>query len=70
MKYFDDEYSDHDSTSELEHAVLLPREVMNYLACGRNTFFKLVHTGALPAFRVGKQWRVLREDLIQFSHQM
>ena len=57
------------NTDELEHEVLLPREVMNYLGCGRNTFFKLVQSGTLPAFRVGKQWRVSREKLKEFTQE-
>lgn len=63
--YAEDDYCYH-NTDELEHEVLLPREVMNYLGCGRNTFFKLVQSGTLPAFRVGKQWRVSRENLKEF----
>lgn len=67
MKHYENEvnYLDY---QELEHAVVLPREAMNYLACGRSTFYHLVKTGALPAFRVGKQWRVTRENLIAFSN--
>ena len=64
MRKFDEDYYDEDI--EIEHEVLTPREVQYYLACGRSTFFKLVNTGQLPAFRVGKQWRVLREDLLAF----
>ena len=51
---------------EIEYDILLPREVMAYLACGRSTFYKLVRSGALPAFRVGKQWRVSRVELTKF----
>lgn len=42
---------------------LTPKEVMEELAIGRNTFYRLVNTGELPAFRIGKLWRVKREDL-------
>lgn len=45
---------------------LTPREVMELLAIGKNTFYKMVQSGALPAFRVGKQWRVKRKILEQF----
>lgn len=37
---------------------LTPREVMELLAIGRNTFYRLVNSGELPAFRIGKLWRV------------
>lgn len=51
---------------EIEQEYLTPREVMNLLYIGKNTFYRLVNTGALPAFRVGKQWRVHCEALRRF----
>ena len=42
---------------------LTPREVMELLAIGRNTFYRLVNSGELPAFRIGKLWRVRWADL-------
>ena len=55
-----------DEPDELENAILLPAEVMNFLACGRSSFYRLVSSGELKAFRVGKQWRVMREDLLAY----
>ena len=46
-----------------ENEYLTPKEVMNLLYIGRNTFYKLVNSGELKAFRIGKLWRVRREDL-------
>ena len=51
---------------ECENEYLTPREVMNLLYIGRNTFYKLVNSGELPAFRIGKLWRVARSDLERF----
>jgi len=48
---------------ETENEILTPAEVMNILFIGRNSFYKLVHSGELPAFRIGKLWRVSREAL-------
>ena len=45
---------------------LAPREVMELLAIGRNTFYRLVNSGELPAFRIGKLWRVRRDSLEYF----
>ena len=45
---------------------LTPREVMELLAIGRNTFYRLVNSGELPAFRIGKLWRVYSEDLRRY----
>lgn len=50
-------------TDEIENEFLTPEEVMNLLWIGRNTFYKLVNSGKLPAFRIGKLWRVRKEDL-------
>ena len=58
------EWEDYDGSVQLNE-YLTPREVMELLAIGRNTFYKMVQSGALPAFRVGKQWRVKREALEQ-----
>lgn len=51
---------------EAENEFLTPKEVMNLLFIGRNTFYKMVNSGELPSFRVGKLWRVRREDLYRF----
>lgn len=58
------EREDYDGTLELNE-YLTPREVMELLAIGKNTFYKMVQSGQLPAFRVGKQWRVKRTALEQ-----
>lgn len=57
-----DDYYDFEP-EEIENEFLTPKEVMNLLYIGRNSFYKLVNSGELPAFRVGKQWRVRKEDL-------
>lgn len=57
-----------DSEDEIQlNEYLTPQEVMAILAIGRNTFYRLVNTGELPAFRIGKLWRVRREDILNFS---
>ena len=58
------EREDYDGTLELNE-YLTPREVMELLAIGKNTFYKMVQSGQLPAFRVWKQWRVKRTALEQ-----
>ena len=66
-RYGEREYY-YDDTAEIENPVLLPREVMDYLACGRSKFYQLVQSGELKAFRVGSQWRVTKEELERFTH--
>ena len=58
------ECEDYDGTVQLNE-YLTPKEVMELLAIGKNTFYKMVQSGAFPAFRVGKQWRGKRAVLEQ-----
>ncbi len=46
---------------------LTPPEVQAILAIGKNTFYRLVNSGELPAFRIGKLWRVKKKDLEDWS---
>ena len=62
MKNNDFLYDDY----EIENEYLTPTEVQSLLYIGKNTFYKLVNTGKLPAFRVGKQWRVRRDDIAKY----
>ena len=64
MKDWDyDEYGQED----IENEYLTPKEVMNLLYIGKNTFYRLVHSGELPAIRIGKLWRVKREALLKLE---
>lgn len=69
--YFTDNYGyrhgfDEDEDDQLA-PYLTPREVMALLNIGKNTVYKLLDSGELKGFRVGKQWRVPREALVQIS---
>ena len=59
-EYYDEE------EMETENEILTPHEVMFYLGIGKNTFYRLVNSGELSAFRVGKCWRVSRAFLQEF----
>ena len=69
MMRFDERYDefgyerDDDDYEEQINEFLTPWEVMELLAIGKNTFYKMVHSGQLPAFRIGRQWRVRRDRL-------
>lgn len=68
MEYYDI-YVDADTESaDVEYDFLTPREVMQALCIGRNTFYRLVNSGDLPAFRIGKLWRVRRSDLEKLAN--
>ena len=62
------DYNDFDDLDEREpiSEYLTPREVMDLLYIGKNTLYKLLNSGELKGFRIGKQWRVRRADLAQF----
>ena len=61
MKRYD--FYDAEVMEEADNEFLTPKEVMNLLYIGRNTFYKMVNSGELPAFRIGKLWRVRCDDL-------
>ena len=65
------DYDDYDSLDERESIseYLTPREVMDLLYIGKNTLYGLLTSGVLKGFRVGWQWRVRREDLMEFCRQ-
>ena len=69
MMRFDERYDGYGygrNDEEYEEQIneyLTPREVMELLAIGKNTFYKMVQSGQLPAFRIGRQWRVRRDSL-------
>ena len=69
MMRFDERYDgygygrDDEEYEEQINEYLTPREVMELLASGKNTFYKMVQSGQLPAFRIGRQWRVRRDSL-------
>ncbi|EOQ38715.1 helix-turn-helix domain-containing protein [Butyricicoccus pullicaecorum] len=68
MKYFDITCEQDEEMLDVEYEFLTPREVMNLLCIGKSTFYRLVHSGELPAFRIGKLWRVKRSDLKRFAN--
>lgn len=52
-------------------------EVMTFHECccvlrvGKNTLLDLIHNRELDAFRIGRQWRIPKEAVIEFiEHRM
>jgi len=48
----------------LENEVLTVKEVAIYLRVSRVTVWRWCQRGTLPALRVGRNWRIHREDLL------
>lgn len=46
--------------------ILTLKELQELLHIGKNTALRLVQSGEIEAFRVGNQWRVLRESVAKF----
>ena len=52
-----------------DYAYLSPKEVMTLLYIGKKTFYRLIKSGKLKAFRVGRLWRISRKELERFSKE-
>lgn len=53
------------STDDLP-AVCGIHELAAYLRVGKNTAYELVNTGQIPAVRVGRQYRIRKEAVLEF----
>ena len=49
--------------------VLSFRQVMEITHVGRNLLLRLLNNGEIPAFKMGKLWKVYKQDLIQYMSQ-
>ena len=63
--YMNDE-STHREDAVLQNEVLTVKEVAAYLRVSRVTVWRLCQRGTLRALRVGRHWRICREDLLDF----
>lgn len=66
------EYDDCENLDEREpiSEYLTPREVMDLLYIGKNTLYKLLGSGELKGFRIGRQWRVRKDSLREFTERV
>lgn len=46
--------------------ILTLKKLQELLHIGKNTALRLVQSGEIEAFRVGKQWRIARENVIRY----
>lgn len=49
--------------------ILFFDDVRILLGISKSTLLKLLHNGSIPAFKVGKQWRFNKEELIRFTQK-
>ena len=50
--------------------ILTLKELQALLHIGKNTALRLVQSGEIEAFRVGKQWRVMKESVARYVRKM
>lgn len=46
--------------------VLLPEEAAEILRIGMNQIYKILNSGELNAYRVGRSWRIPKESIIKY----
>ncbi|MDD6571722.1 MAG: helix-turn-helix domain-containing protein [Thermoflexaceae bacterium] len=59
----------YEETALLEEypSILTPNECMEILGIGRGLLYQLIHSGELPAKRMGKKlWRISKNDLLTY----
>ncbi|MBR2500757.1 MAG: helix-turn-helix domain-containing protein [Clostridia bacterium] len=49
-----------------DYEVLTAYEAMDYLGIGENTLYRLLNSGELGAFRIGRIWKVPRKELDKY----
>lgn len=52
--------------------LLTPKDVMDILGVGKNTVYRLLNSGVLPAIRFGKSWKIpvgSIQTLVNMSHR-
>ena len=57
--------------SEQENALLTIDELCSVLMIGRNTAYRLLNSGAIKAFRIGRCWKIPKtavDEFLETSH--
>lgn len=52
-----------------DYDILTAYEAMDYLGVGENTLYRLLKSGDLGAFRIGKIWKIPRKELDKFINK-
>jgi excisionase family DNA binding protein len=47
----------------VEHAIMTIEQVAKYLQISEVSTYKLVNEGRIPAFKIGRHWRIRKIDL-------
>ena len=49
-----------------DYDVLTAHEAMNYLGIGENSIYRLLKSGELGAFRIGRTWKIPIKELDKY----
>ncbi|MDQ0258071.1 excisionase family DNA binding protein [Evansella vedderi] len=54
----------------MEKEIMTVSQVAEYLQLSEMTTYKLVQEGKIPAFKIGRHWRVKKDDLNEFIERL
>ncbi|WP_100372169.1 helix-turn-helix domain-containing protein [Bacillus sp. FJAT-45037] len=54
----------------MEKEIMTVTQVAEYLQLSEMSTYKLVQEGKIPAFKIGRHWRVKKEDLHEFIERL
>ncbi|ADC51670.1 DNA binding domain-containing protein [Alkalihalophilus pseudofirmus OF4] len=54
----------------MEKEIMTVTQVAEYLQLSEVSTYKLVQEGKIPAFKIGRHWRVKKEDLNEFIERL
>jgi excisionase family DNA binding protein len=52
-----------------DHEVLTVKEVCELLQVHQSTVYKLIKEGRIPAFRIGSDWRFLKDRIVRWMEE-
>ena len=62
----EDDYTD--KHRKYDEDILTVREMMDMLAIGKNTAYKLLRGGTIKSFRLGNSYKVLRKSVQEYIY--
>ncbi|MEQ6389942.1 helix-turn-helix domain-containing protein [Bacillaceae bacterium S4-13-58] len=54
----------------MEREIMTISQVAEYLQLSEMTTYKLVQEGKLPGFKIGRHWRVKKDDLLEYIEKL
>nr|WP_285839971.1 helix-turn-helix domain-containing protein [Alkalihalophilus marmarensis] len=54
----------------MDKEIMTVTQVAEYLQLSEMSTYKLVQNGKIPAFKIGRHWRVKKEDLNEFIERL